>query len=211
MFLIASRSVAPPSAAALEAHRRGVVLASQGQYEAALEAFRTAVFLSPDYAEGHRCIGLMLQEMALEDEALAAYQEAVRLDPEFVFVWLNLAEILNVLGRNDEALGSYGEALRLRPELRDETQSLRNWLINAPRHKVNPNERLQIDSVSVLPPAGDHWVIEEAAARISSSSETMSARAVGTQWSRRQSSPPLSLAVAAFQLWSTSYNARGGR
>ena len=90
------------------------------------------------------------------------------------------------------------------------TQSLRNWLINAPRHKVNPNERLQIDSVSVLPPAGDHWVIEEAAARSRLLPKRWGPRrAVGTQWSRRQSSPPLSLAVAAFQLWSTSYNARG--
>ena len=161
-LLVAARSAAPPSAAALEAHRRGVVLASQGQYEAALEAFRMAAFLSPGYAEAHRCMGLVLQEMASEDEALVAYQEAVRLDPEFVFAWLNLAEILNVLGRNDEALGSYGEALRLRPEIRDETRGLRDWLINAPRRKVDPNERLHVDSVSVLPPAGEHWVIEVA-------------------------------------------------
>jgi tetratricopeptide (TPR) repeat protein len=162
MFLISARSVAPPSAAALDAHRRGVVLGSEGQYEAALEAFRTAVFLSPDYAEAHRCIGLVLQEMSWEDEALVAYQEAVRLEPDFAFAWLNLAEILNVLGRNDEALSSYGKALKLRPELRDETRNLRNWLINAPRRKVNPNERLRIDSVSLLPPAGGHWVIEAA-------------------------------------------------
>ena len=160
MVLLAARSVAPPSSAAVEAHRLGGVLASQGQHEAALKAFRTAVLLSPDYAEAHRSIGLVLQEMALEDKALAAYEEAVRLDPDFALAWLDLAEILNVLGRNDESLVSYGEATRLQPELGDETWSLRNWLFNTPRRKAYPNSRLHIDSVSVLPPAGVHWVME---------------------------------------------------
>jgi tetratricopeptide (TPR) repeat protein len=102
-----------------------------GDYEGALEAFKQAVFLQPDFAEGYRCIGLVQFEMGREDEALRAFQEAIRLAPDLAVAYVNMAVVLGRLGRPAEGLQAYREGVRLAPPLARATTGLEQYLMNS--------------------------------------------------------------------------------
>ncbi len=166
----ATDSVAYPAALPRLAHRvspaaeaayyRGVTLAMSGLFDAALEAFRSAISSSPDFAESYRGIALVQQELRAEDEALAALQEAIRLRPDYSEAWVSLAEVLNAIGRNEDARRAYHEAIRLAPDLAEPTRDLDDWLTNSPQYEADPSQRLDFGDFSVLPPGGGHWIID---------------------------------------------------
>src|SRR5579871_2965395 len=56
-------------------------LQRKGQSEEALEHYREAVRLNPDYAFAHSNLAQLLFAQGKKDEAIAQYQEAVRSDP----------------------------------------------------------------------------------------------------------------------------------
>ncbi len=149
-------------AATQAAYDRGVVLAVAGELDAAREAFRSAVLLSPEFADAYRGLGVVLQELKSDDAALAAFGNAIRLRPDFAEAWVGLAEALNTVGRNEDALAAYREAVRLSPELAAPTRQLERWLIGAPRWHVDPAQRLRFQQFSIRPPAGGHWTIDGA-------------------------------------------------
>ncbi len=96
---------------ALECNNRGVALYYRGALEAALEAFRQAINLLPEYAEAHNNLGLVLSRMGKGSEAEQAFQEALRLDPAMSEVYNNLGFLYHTSSHYDRAVEMFGQAI----------------------------------------------------------------------------------------------------
>jgi tetratricopeptide (TPR) repeat protein len=94
----------------------GITLSDGGSAEPALEHYRAAVRIKPDYARAYNNLGALLEVRGRHEEAIAAYRTAGRLTPSDPKVPYNLGLSLAALGRTDEAIAAFEEALRLRPD-----------------------------------------------------------------------------------------------
>jgi len=97
---------------AMECNNRGVALYYRGALEAALEAFRRAIEILPDYAEAHNNLGLVLSKMGKDQEAVGAFQEALRLDPAMGEVYNNLGFLYHTTAQFDRAVEMFGQAIQ---------------------------------------------------------------------------------------------------
>ncbi len=97
---------------AMECNNRGVALYYRGALEAAVEAFRRALEILPDYAEAHNNLGLVLSKMGRGQEAEAAFQEALRLDPAMAEVYNNLGFLYHTTAQLDRAVEMFGQAIQ---------------------------------------------------------------------------------------------------
>ena len=83
----------------------------------ALDHYRRAIQLKPDYAEGHYSLGVLLaHEVDGREEAIRELGRAVELAPGFADAHNNLANLLAEDSRLEEAAGHYAEVVRLRPD-----------------------------------------------------------------------------------------------
>ncbi|PJI37611.1 tetratricopeptide repeat protein [Ferrovibrio sp.] len=83
----------------------------------ALEAYRRALVLKPDYAEAWCNAGNVHMTLRQFDEALAAYERATALKPDFAEALGNQAILLNRLNRQAEAIAKIERAIALKADL----------------------------------------------------------------------------------------------
>ncbi|HEV3104170.1 MAG TPA: tetratricopeptide repeat protein [Trinickia sp.] len=95
----------------------GNALAALGKRAAAMESYRQAIALKPDYVPAHNNLGNMLRDDGHFEEAVACFKSVIRLKPDYAEAYNNLANALVDLGRLDDAIRYYGEAVGLKPEL----------------------------------------------------------------------------------------------
>lgn len=88
---------------ARECFARGTELHSQGNLGEALEQYREAVRLNPQFADAFVSMGLALKDQGKLDEAIQQYRRAVRIQPNIVRAHNNLAVALYLQGRYAEA------------------------------------------------------------------------------------------------------------
>lgn len=79
---------------------------------AAVEAFREATRLDPDFAEAHYRLGLALSATGKDDEAEAAFKEAVKVFEKVVDKDDENSEALLFLGLSHSKLGDYDKAVK---------------------------------------------------------------------------------------------------
>jgi tetratricopeptide (TPR) repeat protein len=84
----------------------------------AVEHFRTAIRIRPEYVEAQHNLGAALLESGQWNEALTELQLALRMNP-IAKTHFAAARALTELGRIEEAVAHYGEALRLKPDYAD--------------------------------------------------------------------------------------------
>jgi len=85
------------------------------RHEEAEKAYRKALALQPEVAEGWITLGLLLGESLNRDqEAEEAYRKAAELEPENAFAWALIGRHLQVkLGRREEAEKMYRRAIKV--------------------------------------------------------------------------------------------------
>jgi len=93
----------------------GNTLLLQGQPEQAVEHYRQALLLMPDYAIAHYNLGNALSAQGKLDEAVASYQAAILHKPDFVEAYGNLGNMLHALKRLDESVQCFHKALEINP------------------------------------------------------------------------------------------------
>jgi tetratricopeptide (TPR) repeat protein len=86
------RSSAGAPTTAEEHYNQGLKRQKEGQYAKAIEAYKRAVQLKPDFAEAYNNLGYSYRMGGDFDRAIAAYNEALRLNP-------NLATAHEYLGK----------------------------------------------------------------------------------------------------------------
>ncbi len=62
-------------------YRLGICYLRTGQPALAIEHYRQALRLKPDYTNAHRNLGLALEQLGRVDEAIEHYRRAVQSDP----------------------------------------------------------------------------------------------------------------------------------
>ena len=95
---------------------RGACYAGLGQKDAAVESYKKAVLLKPDYAKAHYNLGGAFQEIGKLDEAVKSYEIAIALEPENAEAHNNLGNVLRELDQLDAAIKSYEKALVINPD-----------------------------------------------------------------------------------------------
>jgi len=92
----------------------GVALQAQDNLDAAIENYRQAVALKPDYVDAWSNLGSVQQAQDHLDAAVESYRQALALKPN-LSACNNLGSTLNAQGKNDEAIVCYRQALALDP------------------------------------------------------------------------------------------------
>jgi len=107
----------------------GIVLSEQGETNQAIDHYRRAVGLRPNYAEAHYNLGRLLVEQGQLDDAIAHYERATATDPADAEAQNNLGVTLFGIGRADDAIAHYRKALEIRPDYAEASCNLANALI----------------------------------------------------------------------------------
>ncbi len=85
-------------------HQRGLQLQQEGKVTSALENYRRAIALYPDYAAAHYDLGTAYEDVLEYDNAISEYQTALVTDPHLYPAYNNLAR-LYILSRDDSNSG----------------------------------------------------------------------------------------------------------
>ena len=114
----------------------------------AIEAYRRAIELAPDFADAHCNLGALYFNQDRRARARRCFERALELDPSHVEANLNLAALLEEAGRGEAALGHYKSALARDPFNGDTLVSLALLYerLALPRKALDPWRRyLQLD------------------------------------------------------------------
>jgi tetratricopeptide (TPR) repeat protein len=107
----------------------GIVLSGQGEADQAIDHYKQAVALRPDYAEAHYNLGRLLVEQGQFDDAIAHYERAAAINPADAEAQNNLGVTLFGMGRADDAIAHYQKALEIRPDYAEASCNLASALI----------------------------------------------------------------------------------
>ena len=93
-----------------------VAHAREGRSAEAIEQFRRAIQLDPNYPAAHHNLAVALAEQGQVADAITSFTEAIRIAPDYFEAHLNLANTLAMANRKAEAIDHYRHALALRPD-----------------------------------------------------------------------------------------------
>lgn len=99
-------------------------LQTQNRFDAAIEHYRKALSISPNFAEAHNSMGFALQSQGKLDEATESFQRALSINPNFADAHYNLGNAYKELRRYEDAEASYRQALNINP---DHVKTLNNY------------------------------------------------------------------------------------
>jgi protein O-GlcNAc transferase len=102
----------------------GNALGALNKHAAAIESYRQAIALKPDYIHAHNNLGNMLRDHGQYAEAVECFRTVIELKPDHAEAYNNLANALVDLGDLDGAIGHYRKAIALRPDLAEAHSNL---------------------------------------------------------------------------------------
>ncbi len=94
----------------------GAELAQEGRLPEAIQTFRGALGLNPDYAEAHYDLGNLLLQDGRVSDAVGHYEQGLRIKPDHAEAHNNLGIALAQMGRIEEAIAHYQQAVRIDPD-----------------------------------------------------------------------------------------------
>ena len=93
----------------------GLALADDKKFEEAIDAYKKAVTLNPQYGLAYNNLGSAYENIDNEDAAFEAYKKAIEINPQHAEAQHNLGAILNQRGKNEEAKACYIKAIEANP------------------------------------------------------------------------------------------------
>ena len=94
----------------------GASTAQIGMLDEAIDAYKKAISLKPDYAEAYSNLGVTLKDQGKLDEAIEAYNKALSLKSDYAEAYSNLGVTLKDQGKLDEAIEAYKKSISLKPD-----------------------------------------------------------------------------------------------
>ena len=85
-----------------------------GRWHEAIEAFKKATLVKPDYELAYFGLGITYSRLELWEKALVSFAKAVELSPYYAEAYLGLGMAYTVLGQNDSALVACKKAIQLK-------------------------------------------------------------------------------------------------
>ena len=94
----------------------GIINRALGKLDEAIEAYKKALTLKPDYAEAYNNMGNTLQDQGELDEAVTAYKKALTLKPDYAEAYNNMGVVFKEQGKLRQAMHAYKNALTHKPD-----------------------------------------------------------------------------------------------
>ncbi len=94
----------------------GVALGQAGRVPEAIEHYKHALWVKPDYAEAHVNLGVALQLEGKTPEAIGHFEQALRIRPNMPGAHYNLGVALQLTGKMGEAITQYEQGLQINPD-----------------------------------------------------------------------------------------------
>ena len=104
----------------------GACYKSLSDIDAAVQMFKTATKIKPDYAEAHFNLGVILKDLGKLKEAVDCFQRSIAIQPNYPDAHNNLGNALVDLDQREAAIESYEWAVAYKP---DYTQAYLNLAI----------------------------------------------------------------------------------
>ncbi len=95
----------------------GVALYEQGDLDAAIAEYESAIEISSDYADVHINLGNALSDQGNAEEAIQEFHRAIEANPRDARAYNNLATTFGQLGLTDRAVDACRKAIELDPEI----------------------------------------------------------------------------------------------
>ena len=111
----------------------GIALRADGYSDQAIDHYRQAVALKPDYAEANYNLARLLAEKGALQDAVEHYRSALDVNPEDAEAHNNLGATFARMGRVEDAIIEYRKALEFEPDYADAVRNLGNALLRTGR------------------------------------------------------------------------------
>jgi len=139
----------------------GGVFYEQEQLLQAIENYKKALKIKPDYAEAFNNLGIALYKLNRMDEAIYNYKKAIAFKKDFAIAYNNLAHVLVIIKKPKESLEYYKEATNINSNyheaynglgnahnaLGDKKNSIKNFEIAT---KINPNYSEPYNNLGII-------------------------------------------------------------
>ena len=99
-----------------------------GKFDEAIQAYKKALSIKPDYAEAHNNMGNALKEQGRLDEAIAAHKKAISIKPNYAEAFNNLGNALQDQAKLHEAITAYTKAISIKPNYAEAFNNMGNAL-----------------------------------------------------------------------------------
>ena len=138
----------------------GACYAGLGELGSAVNSYKKAIEIKPDYAKAHFNLGGAYHELRQFDDSVKSYKNSLAIDPNYAEAHNNLGNVLREAGELDEAINSYEKAINLNPEYVEALysislvfQELGQWdiMIEKLRQVAQLNDPTSLDSYSFIP------------------------------------------------------------
>ena len=87
-----------------------------GNTKEAIEWYKKAVEMNPNYAEAYNNMGNMYKDRGEPSQAIACYKKTLEINPNYAPAYNNLGLVMEAQERIDEAVVFYREALKIAPD-----------------------------------------------------------------------------------------------
>ena len=91
----------------------GTAYGELGKYEEAIESYKQAIRINPDFRDAHYNLGTAYGELGKYDEAIKSYKQAIRIDPDDAWTHHNLGLAYGKSGKYKEAIDAFKQAIRI--------------------------------------------------------------------------------------------------
>jgi tetratricopeptide (TPR) repeat protein len=97
-------------------HNLGFAYNDLGRQTEAIDAYKNAIRIRPDYAEAHYNLGIAYGRLGRHQEALDAYKQAICIKPNYADAHYGLGFEYGSLGRGTESIDAYKQTIKIKPD-----------------------------------------------------------------------------------------------
>tara|TARA_B100000780_G_scaffold230286_1_gene169999 strand:+ start:152 stop:2509 length:2358 start_codon:yes stop_codon:yes gene_type:complete len=95
---------------------QGACNAALKKYDAALDSYKQAIKINPNYAEAYNNVGIALKNKGCLSAAIDSYKKAIKIKPDYAEAYYNMGIALEDWGDLDAAIERYQQAINLKPD-----------------------------------------------------------------------------------------------
>lgn len=122
---------------------RGDTYFEQGLYSEAVEEYKKAIEIKPDWALAHNNLGLTYTKINRQNLAIQEYNEAIKLDPNLAEAHYNLASVYYDQRAFAKAITYYNTALKINPQMAEAHYNLGATYYETKRYDLARKEAME--------------------------------------------------------------------